>query len=171
MSRKHKDSMDGLNFQDLQKRLKSDIGDIKETFKDIEELLREATRSLKQVIGNEITNQELFFNVAPPAVPPNTPPAVTPVSIVQIITNDIARIARQIRNNRIELRQLIISSIVTLRALALAQRQGNEEVAGLAVVNFFTIVSQIERIQRENQALRDELEADVILLLGIAGEL
>ncbi|USK69898.1 hypothetical protein [Peribacillus asahii] len=178
MSNTHKDFLKGLNLGDLRKglnlgdlrkRLKSDIGEIEETLNDSKKLLESAERLLRELNQNGITNQDMFFNVAPPAAPPDAPPAVTPTPIVQVITKDIARIAREIRIKQSEFDQQIFLTIVSL--IVLRDLELDPEERTDAFLDFFTAVGRIEIIRRELQSLRDELEADVAILSGIAGGL
>jgi hypothetical protein len=160
-----KDFLNGLSLRDLRKRLNSDFCEIKDTLSDIEKLLRLSERVLKQLLQTGITNQESFFNVAHPAAPPDAPPAVTPTPIVQIIAKDIARIARQIRIQQQELTIWIFNAFLGTVFLQSAE---TEEAEISALVFLFAAVGRIGTIKMELQSLRDELEANIALLLAFS---
>lgn len=168
---KHRGDLD-IDIHELVERFKVESQQIQETFSDIEDLLKRSKKIMKQLLrisddrNQDLAFEDVFFEVAPPAAAPVAPvppaaaaPAAAPAPvtpIVQIITKDIARIARQIREEQ---------SLLRFR-FALLQIYGGRD----PVIDFLLIQQTIESFNRL-QALRDELNADIVLLLGIAGEL
>ena len=154
-----------LNINELFKRIKFESKQIQNTFREIEELLKRSKELMQQLLtakNNRLLNGNTFFNVAAaPAVPIPTP--VTP--LVQLITKDIARIARQIR---ILQRDLLRQYSIGILSLVLLSTTTSEETEQLATAAFFSAVGAIGSIRSQIQALRDELNEDIVILLGIA---
>lgn len=157
-----------LNINELFKRIKFESKQIQNTFREIEELLKRSKEIMQQLLtakNNRLLNGNTFFNVAAapaaPAVPIPTP--VTP--LVQLITKDIARIARQIR---ILQRDLLRQYSIGILSLVLLTTTTSEETEQLATAAFFSAVGAIGSIRSQIQALRDELNEDIVILLGIA---
>ncbi|MDF2010160.1 hypothetical protein [Priestia megaterium] len=171
-----------LNINELFKRIKFESKQIQNTFREIEGLLKKSKEVMQQLLtakNNGLLNGNTFFNVAEapaapvtPAVPipiptPAAPAPVTP--LVQIVIKDIARIARQITIKQAELRESISLALIT--AVTLRQTDLSEDEEAVIFARFFSQIGNIARVNSELQALRDELDADIVILLGIAGEL
>ncbi|PFU67544.1 hypothetical protein COK90_00280 [Priestia megaterium] len=157
-----------LDINELFKRIKFESKQFQKTFREIEGLLKTSKELMQRLLtakNNGLLNGNTFFDVAPPA----TPAAPTPVTpLIQIITKDIARIARQIRILQQEQLTQIRRALISMVFL---QTATTEETERLAIAVLFSAVGAIESIRSQLQALRDELDADIVLLLGIAGEL
>ncbi|MED3861556.1 hypothetical protein [Priestia megaterium] len=165
-----------LDINELFKRIKFESKQFQKTFREIEGLLKTSKELMQRLLtakNDGLLNGNTFFDVAatPPApvAPPATPAAPTPVTpLIQIITKDIARIARQIRILQQEQLTQIRRALISMVFL---QTATTEETERLAIAVLFSAVGAIESIRSQLQALRDELDADIVLLLGIAGEL
>jgi len=157
-----------LDINELFKRIKFESKQFQKTFREIEGLLKTSKELMQRLLtakNDGLLNGNTFFDVAPPA----TPAAPTPVTpLIQIITKDIARIARQIRILQQEQLTQIRRALISMVFL---QTATTEETERLAIAVLFSAVGAIESIRSQLQALRDELDADIVLLLGIAGEL
>ncbi|WP_194758468.1 hypothetical protein [Priestia megaterium] len=168
-SKKQNSKRPELNINELFKRIKFESKQIQNTFREIEGLLKRSKEVMQQLLtakNNGLLNGNTFFNVAEAPAAPVTPAAPAPVTpLVQLITKDIARIARQIR---ILQRELLTQTRIALLAFVLLQTATTEETEGLAIAAFFSAVGAIESIRRQLQALRDELDEDIAILLGIA---
>lgn len=170
-SKKQNSKRPELNINELFKRIKFESKQIQNTFREIEGLLKRSKELMQQLLtakNNGLLNGNTFFNVAEAPVAPVTPavPIPTPVTpLVQLITKDIARIARQIRILQTELSSQSRIAIFSLAVLAVTS---SEETEQLATAAFFSSVGAIGRIRSQLQALRDELNEDIVILLGIA---
>ncbi|GAB1787162.1 hypothetical protein [Priestia megaterium] len=168
-SKKQNSKRPELNINELFKRIKFESKQIQNTFREIEGLLKRSKEVMQQLLtakNNGLLNGNTFFNVAEAPAAPVTPAAPAPVTpLVQLITKDIARIARQIR---ILQRELLTQTRIAILALVLLQTATTEENEQLALAAFFSAVGAIGRIRSQLQALRDELDEDIVILLGIA---
>ncbi|MEH7411723.1 hypothetical protein [Priestia megaterium] len=164
-----------LNINELFKRIKFESKQIHNTFKDIEELLKRSKELMQQLLtakNNGLVNGNTFFDVAAapaiPTPPPAVPPPVTP--LVQIVTKDIARIARQIRILQRELHAAIVLAISAAALLRRVEEEEEEEEFNeeLATIELLAAVTAIDNALIQLQELRAELNADIGILLGIA---
>ncbi|WP_377520470.1 hypothetical protein [Priestia megaterium] len=162
-----------LDINELFKIIKFESKQFQKTSREIEGLLKTSKELMQRLLtakNNGSLNGNTFFNVA--ATPPAAvalspiPAAPTPVTpLIQIIVKDIARIARQIRIKQAERRRSLVLAV----AIATGLRETNlsEENEGVAFAGLFSQIGNIARINSELRALRDELNADIVLLLGI----
>ena len=159
-----------LDINELFKIIKFESKQFQKTSREIEGLLKTSKELMQQLLtakNNGSLNGNIFFNVAAtsPAPVAAAPTPVTP--LIQIIAKDIARIARQIRIKRAERRRSLV--LATTIAIGLRETGLSEENEGVAFAGLFSQIGNIARINSELRALRDELNADIVLLLGIIG--
>ncbi|WP_420743567.1 hypothetical protein [Priestia aryabhattai] len=167
-SKKQNSKRPELNINELFKRIKFESKQIQNTFREIEGLLKRSKELMQQLLtakNNGLLNGNTFFNVAEAPVAPAVPIATPVTPLVQLITKDIARIARQIRILQAELSRQTNIAILSLTLLLVTT---SEETEQLATAGFFSAVGAIGRIRSQLQALRDELNEDIVILLGIA---